>query len=212
MSQPTERSRTVFLAIAALLGCFAVIAQMYLMIVDRRTSLPEALIRYFSYFTILTNLLVAVALSALLFRSTSRAGRFLVRPTTLSATTVYIFVVGLVYNLILRALWQPQGIQHTVNELLHTFMPLLFLLYWIIFVPKQTLYWKNAFPWLFYPLFYLIFIMVRGFCSGFYPYPFVDLQKLGYQTVLINCLILGLVFLGFSLALIGLSKIGKRRA
>jgi hypothetical protein len=211
MSQPTERSRTVFLVITALLGWFAVIAQLYLMIENCRTSVPEAVIRFFSFFTILTNLLVAVTLTSLLFRSNSRTGRFLSRPTALSAITVYIFIVGLVYNLVLREIWQPEGIQYTVNELLHTFIPLLFLLYWIVFVPKQSLYWKNAFPWLFYPLFYLIFIMVRGFLSGFYPYPFVDLEKLGYQTVLINCMILGLVFLGFSLALIMLSKIGKRR-
>lgn len=211
MDQPAEKSRILFTVCIALLGWFAVIAQLWLMLENRHTSAGEAIVRFFSYFTILTNLMVALTLTASLLKKRSGTGKFLTNPATVSAITVYIVVVGLVYNLVLRSLWRPEGLQHTVDELLHTFMPLLFLIYWIAFVPKQSLQWKYAFPWLCYPLLYLAFVLVRGFNSGFYPYYFIDIDKLGYPTVLIHSALLGLIFLAFSLALIGLSKIRKRR-
>lgn len=212
MDQPAGKFRIPFAACAALLGWFAVIAQLYLMLANRNTSAGEAVMRFFSYFTILTNMLVATALTASLLKGRSSLGKFLTNPVSISAITVYIVIVGLIYNLMLRSLWKPEGLQYTVDELLHTFMPLLFLVYWIVFVPKHALRWKHAFPWLFYPFFYLAFVLIRGYNSGFYPYFFIDIDKLGYPKTLIYSFLLGLIFLGFSLGLIGLSKIGKHRA
>jgi len=45
----------------------------------------------------------------------------------ITAITVYITIVGLVYNVILRFLWKPEGLQFIVDELLHTVIPLLLL-------------------------------------------------------------------------------------
>jgi len=188
-------------------GWFAIIVQLYLIIVNRVASVPETIIRYFSFYTILTNILVALCFTVSLLKPSSYWGRFFTRTTTVTAITVYISVVGLVYNLILRFLWKPEGMQWLVDELLHSVIPVLFIIYWFLFTPKTGLKWKNAFAWLAYPLVYIIFILLRGKLSGFYPYPFIDVTSLGYSQVFLNCFFLFLTFLLFSFVFIFIAKI-----
>ena len=204
MIQPPSSVLKSFLAVAALLGWFAVGCQFYLLMVNSAESVTESIIRFFSFFTILTNILVAVALTTLLL---SPGEKFFSRSNTLTALAVYIGIVGMVYNLILRQLWSPQGLQLLVDELLHSVMPLLYLLFWFIVVPKNELKWKNVLPWLIYPLVYVVYVFIRGALSGNYPYPFMDVNKLGYGSVLLNSLMLTFVFVFFSLLLIAFGKI-----
>lgn len=68
----------------------------------QNASVVETIIRFFSFFTILTNLLVALCFTFLLTKSSSALRSFFYRKSTLTAVTVYILIVGLVYNLILR--------------------------------------------------------------------------------------------------------------
>ena len=203
----SSKSAQFFIVTGAFLGWFSVLLQFYLIIINREASVPETIIRYFSFFTILTNLLITVCFTILLCNPLSSWDRFFSSPSTLTAFAVYIAIVGLVYNGILRFLWSPQGVQQFVDELLHLVNPLWFLLFWIFFVPKSRLKWKNVFFWLLYPLFYLIFILIRGSVSGFYPYPFINVNNLGYPGVLVNCLVL---FLGFLLISLLFVWIGKR--
>ena len=200
------------LATGSLTGWFAIIMQLYLIIINRVTSIPETIIRYFSFYTILTNILVATCLIVSLLKPASNLGRLFLRSTTITAIAVYITVVGLVYNLILRSLWEPRGMQRMVDELLHSFIPVLFIVYWFLFNPKTTLKWKNAFLWLVYPLIYLIYILLRGASSGFYPYPFVNAGTLGYQQVALNCFFLFLVFLALSFGFIYIHKMIQKKS
>lgn len=137
-----------------------VILQLYLIIVNRTASIPETIIRFFSFFTILTNILVSVCFTTVTLEWRSTWKKIFSKPAILSATTVYILVVGVVYNIILRFLWKPQGLQQIVDELLHSVIPVLFLLFWMAFVPKANLQWKAIFAWLLYPLLYLIYVLL----------------------------------------------------
>lgn len=206
MNRSANKIPALYLIILFILGWFALGSQLYLIIQNRIVSVPETLIRYFSFFTILTNLLVAVCVSCLWLRPDSKWGRFFSRPTALTALTVYIVIVGVVYNVVLRFLWQPQGLQYVTDELLHTAIPALFLLLWICYVPKANLQYKNAFPWLVYPLIYLIWTAIHGEMTGYYPYPFLQVTELGYSRVLINCGGLFVAFLGLSLFLIAIGR------
>jgi hypothetical protein len=69
---------------------------------------------------------------------------FFSKPSVTTAIAVYIFIIGLVYNIILRNLWQPQGSQKIADELLHVAVPLLYVLYWLIFAKKNPLQWMDA--------------------------------------------------------------------
>ncbi len=208
-TQSTKISQT-FLVIGTIMGWVAVVSQFYLIIANRVASVTETIIRFFSFFTILTNTLVAVCFTILLLNQKTNWGRFFSNPKTLTAITVYISMVGIAYNIILRSLWDPKGLQLIVDELLHSVIPLFFILYWLIFVPKTELYWKNVFPWLVYPFVYLVFILFRGAFSGFYPYPFINVNNLGYNKVFLNSGRLLIVFLTLSLLFVVIGKIISR--
>ncbi|WP_245957472.1 Pr6Pr family membrane protein [Chitinophaga flava] len=197
-----KRSRS-FMAALSLLGWFALTAQFYLIINSEVAPVLELTVRFFSYFTILTNLMVAVCSTTLWLYPGSR---FFSRAGTLTAITVYILVVGIIYNVVLRLLWQPHGLQKIVDELLHSVIPLLFLLYWALFTARRRMDWKQCWAWLLYPLVYFIFILGRGSFSGFYPYPFVDAARIGIPQVLINALGVAGIFLLLSLLFIGVSR------
>ena len=202
----TTKAKQPFLIIGATITWFAVLLQLYLIILNRVESVPETIIRFFSFYTILTNILVAFCFTILLVKPNFRTGIFFSQPGVLIATTIYIFVVGLLYNLILRQIWSTQGLQRLADELLHVVIPLLFILYWYFFAPKDGLGWKNVFPWLLYPFFYAVFVFFRGAASGFYPYPFVDVNILGFKKVLFNSVGLFIGFFFISLLFIAIAK------
>ncbi|OPC29187.1 Pr6Pr family membrane protein [Elizabethkingia miricola] len=191
--------------IFAALGWFAVIVQYDLMIEGRTVSVSEATIRFFSFFTILTNILVALYFSITFF-SRNKSVSLINAPGTLTFITIYITVVGLVYQVALRHLWQPQGIQRLVDELLHSVIPILVILFWYLYEPKKNLKYSLAIKWLSYPLIYFIYILLRGNQSGFYPYPFVDVSVLGFAGVIQNAFFLSLFFFGLSSAFIFIGK------
>lgn len=191
--------------IIAIVAWAALLLQLYLQITNRTTDVAEAIIRYFSYFTILTNLLVAVCFSSLMFPQ-SKNYRFFNLASVITAITVYILIVGLVYNLVLRSLWKPQGLQLLVDNLLHSVTPLLSLLYWFFFASVKNIYWQQTFKWILYPLLYLVFVIIRGTLSNFYPYFFIDVSKLGYAKAFINSGYITLAFLLVSFLLLWLGK------
>jgi hypothetical protein len=201
----------LYTAVGAVLGWLALILQLYLSLENTKVSVAESLLRYFSYFTILTNLLAALAFTAVWLNWQNGLSRWLRSSNALSAVTVYIFIVGVVYNAILRALWEPQGLQRPVDEYLHTVQPLYFLLFWLLYVPKKDIKWKYAITWLCYPALYIVYLLLLGMLTQFYPYPFADVGKLGYVTALLNGLAIISGFFIAALVLIAASRIMKNQ-
>jgi len=193
-----QKASAIFIAIIA---WFAVIAQFVLMMQNRSTSIPETIVRFFSFFTILTNISVG-----LFFTGRGLGTAVTYKPGSLTAITVYIFVVGIVYQVLLRHLWQPSGLQFVVDELLHSAIPLLTLLFWYFCENKRTLRYSQVKGWLIYPMAYLIFILVRGHLSGFYPYPFVDVIQIGLSKTLLNIGLLFISFIGIGCLFITIGK------
>jgi len=191
----------------AIIGWLAIILQFYLMIQNRVTGIGETIIRFFSFFTILTNLLVAICFTSLVI---SQQAYFFSRSSVFSAITVYIFIVGLVYNTVLRSIWNPKGLQLYVDEALHVATPVLCLIYWFVFVPAKSLKWSNVYSWLLYPLIYLIYVLIRGAFSHFYPYPFLNVDKLGYSKVFINSIFVTAAFFVVSLLVVWLGRSFKK--
>ena len=208
-----ESSDTVkmFAAIAALLGWFAIAAQFYLILEMRVSSVPETIIRFFSFFTVLSNIITALCFTGLLLDPKYALHRFFSKPGNQTAVTVYIIIVGAVYNLVLRFIWNPEGLQKIVDEVLHSVIPVLMVIFWLVFTNKNKLQWKDTLQWMLYPISYTIFIAIRGAFSGFYPYPFINVPVIGYPRALLNGAGLVLVFMGLSLFLIAVARIMCRR-
>ena len=166
---------------------------------------------FFSYFTILTNFLVAFSLTMSMFSSQSRVGAFFSRATVQTAIAGYMLVVGCVYNVVLAKLINLHGSAWIADFFLHTLLPLFYLGYWVLFVPKGSLWLSAPLAWLMYPLLYLVYSLIRGFFLGWYPYPFLDVVNLGYGLVIRNSIIvLGCFLLFFYALILGDKAMGRR--
>jgi hypothetical protein len=191
----------IYAITGALLAWFALVLQLYLVIVQSPPGLAMLgmVVTYFSFFTILTNLLVALVFTAIAL------GRVLSQSIQ-GGTAVYIAIVGIVYQLLLRQLWNPKGAQLLCDMLLHAVIPLGYVVYWLIFAPRTGLRWIDAVVWLVYPGVYLVYVLARGAVGGLYPYPFVDVNVLGYAGVLARSTVLMAVFLGMGLLIVAVSR------
>jgi hypothetical protein len=189
----------------ALIGWFAVIAQYFIMVGNRQTSLAETTIHFFSFFTILTNTLVAIYFTCVALYKNKEI-KILNKPGTLSAITIYILMVGLVYQFALRQLWHPEGLQRIVDELLHSIIPILVLVFWYLYERVQSINYMQIFNWTLYPLIYLVYVLVRGSFTNLYPYPFVNVVTIGINNVLINAGVLVVIFLLMSLLIVFIGK------
>lgn len=154
-----------------------------------------ALVIYLGYFTVLTNLLVALSLSVPLLRPGGGAARWFRRPGVATAVAVNIALVGLSYHVLLRHVWDPQGLQKVADVTLHYAVPVLTVLHWWFAVPPARMPWRAPLAWAAWPVAYLVYALLRGLWLQSYPYPFIDVTVLGYPRTLLNALALLVVFL-----------------
>ena len=150
------------------------------------------------FFTILTNLGVA----ALMF-AVARGWRMPARVA--AGLVVSIAMVGIVYHLLLARLWNPQGAAWWADQGLHTAVPVVVCLWWWAFADKRVA-WRDLPVWLVWPAAYCGYALVRGYLTGFWPYPFLDGAALGAARLGGN--VLGLLA-GF--AVLGAGVIGVAR-
>ncbi|NNV56363.1 Pr6Pr family membrane protein [Limnovirga soli] len=208
----TKKKGTLLLVIIALAGWLALGTQLYIIInrnIINDTSLIEGIIKFFSFFTVLTNLMVALCATTNLLNSTSRTGKFFARTSVKSAITVYIIIVCVVYNLMLRNLWNPQGLQLIADIILHQVIPALYFIYWLFFVTKGKLKWYFSLSWLVLPFFYLVYTLIRGAATGHYPYPFMDISQIGISQMFLNTFIVMCGFIGIALIIIAIDQAMK---
>ena len=192
--------------VASIIIWFTVISQFYLMIMNRQTEFLETTVRFFSFFTILTNTLVALYFSTKAFKLKTFPFTIFYKAGALTAITTFILIVGLVYQIALRGIWQPTGFQYIVDELLHSIIPLLVLIYWYFYVSKLDLKFESVSKWILYPIFYLLFVLLRGHFSGFYPYPFLNISNIGYLNAFKNIGLIVLLCLSILILLVFLGK------
>jgi len=206
-SEATPRPRLWHLVTAAV-AWFALALQLVLVIrgghVLDETAVPPLatrLARFVSYFTILSNLLVALTATPLaLGRPTSSR---LWRVLRLDAV-VGIAVTGLVHWFFLRPLLHLHGADNLADKLLHVVVPLLAVLGWVAFGPRGRVDRSLLLPSLIYPLAWLGLTLVRGGITGWYPYPFLNVGVHGYGTVLVNCLLVAVLLLALSAGAVAL--------
>lgn len=195
----TRRAAGLVAAIAAI-GLVAQASYSFADLTAKGMSAGEAAWRYLAYFTILTNALVAVVMARV------AAGRA-VSAALLAATTLDIAVVGVAYHTLLAGLVDLHGGRFIVDQILHSVVPLATGALWLVALPKRGLRWSDPLKWLIYPLGYLAYAVVRGHFDGWYPYPFIDVAKLGWRA-LANGAALAI---GFGLAGLAMVAYARRR-
>jgi hypothetical protein len=185
-------------------GCVAAIAWLGLVFQCISTfqithSFPLTLWIVFAYFTVLTNMLVAVVFTGLAASRTQMRASWIVAGTMLS-----ILLVGIIYALLLHGKTELSGGSAVANVLLHMATPVLVTLFWIIFTPKGQLTWSHPLVWAIYPLAYLVYSLIRGVQTGKYPYPFLDPGLVGWQQTMLSNLAIAVAFLVCSYTLVTL--------
>lgn len=206
----TYNKKNVTFSILSIISWLTIVIQLLLIVENRVVTLFETLVRFFSFFTILTNILVAIVFTIHWMKPQNKTTFFLTESTK-TAVGVYIFVVGFVYNTILRFIWQPKGLQLIVDEMLHLIIPIFYIVFWIKNVKSSELNYKLIFKWLRYPILYLTVILILGSYSNYYPYPFLDVIKFGYPDVMKNILFLSLFFGVVSYLFIIIAKFKSNR-
>lgn len=191
-------SRDVLVQALALLAWSGVLLQLWLSL-SRSKSLFEGLLTYLSFFTVLTNIFVALALSLPLYAPASRLGRFFASAQTMACAATSIALVALSYHFLLSHIWNPQGLQWLADVLLHYLVPAAYCAYWLFAAPRRRLPWWSPLAWCLYPLSYFAYALLRGAALGSYPYYFIDVAAIGYSRTLLNAsgLLLGFVLVGW---------------
>ncbi len=187
-----------------LLGFSAVVTEIAT-IMERGRFNP---VNFFSYFTIETNILVfmTLLLSAVAIAMGKNSKLDILR----SAVTVYALIVGIGFALLLAGI---EGITLTAvpwdNTVLHYIMPVAMLIDLLVDRPKGKLLFKQSLVWLLFPIIYVAYSLTRGAFIGWYPYPFLNPDTKGYESVAFTVLCLLVLALGLTWAIVKLS--GKRK-
>ncbi len=198
---------TILAAGMALLGWLALGRELALSLTqalhDGR-GVAAALYGYFRFFTILTNVFVAGLMSATAWRLLAR--RPLPGAGFYAAALVYAAVMSATYEILLRRLWSPRGLQFATDLAMHDIVPALLLLFWLTYAPKAPLRWRDPLHWLEYPAVYFVATELAGLAGADYPYPFLDLDRLGWQPVLLIGGGFLATFYGLGLAVVALAR------
>lgn len=185
----------------ALLSWLSLLLQWTLLCDRLRLATCQTLARFFGYFTILSNTLVAASFTgwfiypAAQIPDTTTASVF-------TAICVYIITVAVIFHLFLRKLAVLKGLDRLVNDMLHTWIPIAYVICWQIILPAGLLDYSDIPYFLAFPVLYLVYILALGHKTNHYPYPFVNITELGYTTVLRNAVFITMGFILLSCLLI----------
>lgn len=167
------------------------------------------LIDILSYFTILSNVVVAVVMTTL-WRAPRRTAWFF-RALRLDSLMM-ITITCIVYNALLRSTTVNVGLNVYTDLLLHQIVPVLTILVWLLVGPRRQFGLRDLLPALIVPLAWAAYALIRGAVIGAYPYDIVNVAKYGYGSVLLTIAMIVAVGVALGLIAIGIERLlsGRR--
>ncbi len=192
------RARALHLVVAVV-AWGAVVLQLVLVLTgsavlveDDPPGMVERIYRFFAYFTIQSNLLVAIV-STVLARDPllDRPGWRVVR----LAGVAGIAVTGVVHFFLLRPLLDLDGADWVADKLLHMVVPVLALAVWAWVGPRPRVTGREVAYALVWPIAWLVWTLAVGQVDGWVPYPFLDPGEDGWGAVGVACVGITVLFL-----------------
>jgi hypothetical protein len=209
-----ERRAQVFFGVLAALVGGGLLLQLVLTVTAEPgagffESTPARIWNFFSFFTVQSNLLVAVT-SALLARDLHRSSTafWVLR----IVAVLCIAVTGVVFHLALADLQELTGWDLLADTLLHTVSPLMAVAGWLLFGPRGQLDARVVRLAVLPPVAWLAYALVRGafvqdrFGNDYYAYPFMNVQVHGYAVALLRCAVVAVLFLGLAYGALRLDR------
>lgn len=169
------------------------------------TSSSFSLANYFSYFTVLSNVLTVLALAVGGVADPQGERWQLFR----GGVTLYMVITGIIYAVLLAGI--DVGVADPwTNNVVHRIMPVVILIDWIVVPPRKKISEAQSLIWLVFPFVYGIYSLIRGPIVDWYPYPFLDPRSQGYVALVIGLLVLVAAFLLMALAVNAVGRLGSR--
>lgn len=199
-------------ALGALIGAGGLVLQFVIlhgtMSADGQSALA-VLWRFFGFFTILTNVLIALIMGRAALKPDDRTG--LNSPLLEVIGMAGILLVGAVYHTMLAQLWNPQGAQLIADLILHSATPIIFALFWLL-RPHGALTYRDAALCIIWPLAYTAYALARGATDGWYAYAFLDPTQRTWAEIGVTAAAMSAAFFAGALALVLIDKMLTRRA
>jgi hypothetical protein len=151
-------------------------------------GITQTTARFLSFFTIQTNILIAVCMLLPALMPGSRISQLASKPSLRTALMGYSALVGIVYFALLRNIGHDDGLERRADQILHYVTPTMFLIDWLVWVPRGRAPFSTVPAYLLYPGVYCAWVFLYGAFTGWYPYPFVDAARLGSGQLVANIL------------------------
>ena len=210
LAHATTRRRVfaVLAAAVALLILAAIIGQLVYSLSFDPEKRAFFFTNFFSFFTILSNVLAVIALIKAAWFSSTRAADPTWFTAFFGAVATYMATTGIVYNTLLRQISLDQ--EATLgwsNEVLHLIGPILVVAAWIFAPGRGALTFRHLRVAAIFPIVWVIYTLIRGAAIGWYPYPFLNPERIGgYGIVAIYVVAIAVVILGFDAIVVWVSR------
>lgn len=171
---------------------------------------------YFSYFTIQTSLIAIVTLGVSGWFAWNGRSETRVLNVVRLGTVTFTVVVTLVYNMLLRGLPDAAADGDYVwpilpNEILHVWAAIFMLIDWMLSSRRINLRIRAIFWVLLFPLAWLVYSIIRGLATDWWPYWFINPNEpagiVGMLTYIVGIM---LFLLTVAIGLLGLQRLTVR--
>jgi hypothetical protein len=165
-------------------------------------------LRFFSFFTILSNIFGAVLWLwlAIRWRRTRSRNDDLLR----GAATLYLVVTFVVVVVLLQGAELSLS-NAVVDFVVHKLFPVLAVIDWVVDPPETDLRMRDIALWLVFPVVWVAFTLIRGALDGWYPYPFLDPDPGGYRSVAYHVVAILAAFIVIAGLVVALGDLGRDR-
>lgn len=204
-------SLAIWRILIAGVACLGPILQYGLMVHDETVASAAAKsVEFFSYFTILSNMLAAAALTAPLVAPDSAFAAWAEQTGPRAAVATYLTITGVVYHTMLAWQWHPQGLRLAADTLLHTVTPAAYLTDLALRGGQGEARWIAAAKAMAFPALFGAWTLIHGALSGWYPYPFMNVTKRGYPAVLLTMVEMSLAFMLVAVVFVACLRVRAR--
>ena len=185
----------------AILGAVALVCVPWV----SRNNAGFTIANYFSYFTILSNVIGVIVLFVGAFADPHGDRWQRIR----GAATVYLVITGIVYAVLLADIDVGMD-DNWMNATLHRVIPLVLLVDWVLVPPRRPIEDRQVLAWLAFPVAFGVYSLIRGPIVDWYPYPFLDPRQQGYLSLAIGLVVLVVGFVLFALSVGVLGRLAAR--
>ncbi len=162
-----------------------------------------------SYFTVWSNVVVAVSLTSLARRPLEDT--WLRRVLRLDGLLM-ITITAIVYQVLLAPSIDVVGWSNLTDPILHVITPLLTVVVWAVWGPRGWVSARLVPAALIVPLLWIVWMLARGAVIDAYPYGFTNVADLGYAPVAVTLGLILLVGAVVAAAFWGADVLLRRRA